>query len=94
MYYYILYTSALTSTIGSNAVKVFLIVMSAITSGVEPHPMTIIGICLVVFSIVGYAWLSNYFKKQAEEAKQQPWLKAEPLASKGADEGTPLNSKA
>ena len=84
-YYYILYTSALTSTIGSNGIKVFLIVVTALQQRIS-HPIAIFGIGLVVLSIGLYAYLSHLFKqeqsKKAEEAK-------EALAK--ADESTPLS---
>ena len=73
------------SPIGSNGIKVFLIVVTALQQRIS-HPIAIFGIGLVVLSIGLYAYLSHLFKqeqsKKAEEAK-------EALAK--ADESTPLS---
>jgi len=81
MYYYILYTSALTSTIGSNGIKIFLIVISAITEDGDRPPLTWIGIATVSCAIAIYGYFSFQFK-QEQDAK----VKA------AADEKTPLSS--
>jgi drug/metabolite transporter (DMT)-like permease len=56
-YYYIHYTSALTSTVGSNGIKIFLICITAFTDGYE-DTTTILGIAIVVLAIITYAYLS------------------------------------
>jgi dolichyl-phosphate-mannose--protein O-mannosyl transferase len=78
MYYFVHYTSALTSTIGSIAVKIELIVEDAAVSG-ENDPLTWIGITVVVLSIVLYGYASYQLKLSQDAA-----------ATKPADEKTPL----
>ena len=87
LYYYILYTSALTSTIGSIGVKIFLICVSAFTDGVW-DPLSWTGITLVVLAIVLYGYLS--FGGGGKAAAPPPPSIEEPLAKAPPDEGTPL----
>lgn len=56
-YYFVSYTSALTSTIGANLVKVILIVAAAIEAGVHDI-VSWSGVALVVSSIGLYVYLS------------------------------------
>ena len=83
-YYFILYTSALSSTIGSNSVKIFIIVASMYTDGVFDI-ISVSGVGLVVVSIVAYAYFQHQFKQQQAAGAD----KSQPLAAK-ADEKTPL----
>lgn len=76
-YYFIMYTSALTSTVGSNCIKIFLIVMTAFE--VSLPPLSWAGVAIVVGAIVTYAYLGYRAKAQAAKA---------PIAI--ADEKTPL----
>ena len=97
-YFFIMYTSALTSTIGSIGIKVGLIGVSAITDGLTA-PLAWVGIAIVLISIVVYGYLT-YMLKQKETAKEAS-DKAEPLAAKEAppvpqpavDENTPLKGR-
>ena len=91
IYYYILFTSALTSTVGSNGIKIILICASAITDHIF-NPFTWSGIGIVVIAIVAYAYFS-YLEKNAPKPAAGTDSKAEPLAVKSAspaDEQTPL----
>lgn len=88
-YYFILFTSALTSTIGSNGVKIFLILVTMITDNMIDLP-SVCGVVLVVLSICLYTYFQHQFKQS--EAARAADSKAAPLASK-ADEKTPLASK-
>lgn len=87
VYYFILYTSALTSTIGSNGVKIFLLLLSAIQATMQGSmgigPVLIIGNLIVVGSIVSYGYFGYQFKK--EQAEKADGEKITP-----ADEKTPL----
>jgi len=56
-YYFVSFTSALTSTIGANLVKVILIVAAAIQAGIHDIASWT-GVGLVVVSIGAYVWLS------------------------------------
>ena len=67
MYYYILYTSALTSTVGSAGIKILLICLSALTDHVQSL-VSWAGITLVVLSIATYAYLSLQEKKAPRDA--------------------------
>jgi hypothetical protein len=89
-YYFIHYTSALTMTIGSNGVKVFLLVVSAITDGMTSIP-SITGIAIVVCSICGYAYFSFTAKKPPPRAQTADSDMKQPLAT--ATESTPLAAK-
>lgn len=57
VYYFIVYTSALTSTVGANGVKILLITASAISSGVHDF-ISWSGIVLVLGALVAYAALT------------------------------------
>lgn len=91
-YYFIMYTSALSSTIGSNAVKIFIIVVSAFTDNLDTGGLDLvswIGVITVVTSIVTYTYFQQLFKNQQQNLSQNPSLfkiaadeKAAPLASK------------
>ena len=74
-YYFIMTTSALTSTIGSNGVKILLLIITAITDKIS-DALTICGIVIVILSIAAYAYFAMDEKKQkqlaAEAAKSDP----------------------
>ena len=54
VYYFILYTSALSCTIGANAIKILLIVISAIEStGGDTVALMWVGIVIVIVSVDG-----------------------------------------
>jgi len=84
-YYFVMYTNALTSTIGSNGVKIFLIICTAVSDGVT-EVLSWVGIVIVVVSIGLYAYL---FYGMNSAPAPPTYDKAEPLA-KPADEKTPL----
>jgi hypothetical protein len=96
-YYYIHYTSALTSTVGSNGIKIFLICITALTDGMT-DPTTVLGIIIVVLAIISYAYLSfqEKHKKPAMTSDTKAGAataadeKAEPLAP---SETTPLTQQ-
>jgi drug/metabolite transporter (DMT)-like permease len=80
VYYYIIYTSALASTIGSNGVKIFLIVIAALTEGGQV-PLTWVGIAIVVVAIGAYAYLSYQFSNPPKKADEKtPLTSAETKA--------------
>jgi len=64
-YCFILVTSALTTAVGANGIKIFLISYAAILAGVH-DPLSWTGIAIVISSIVGYAFFSF---KGAQAAK-------------------------
>lgn len=83
-YYFILLTSALTSTIGSNGVKIGLICFSAAVAGVK-DVTSWVGISITVSAIIAYGYI-GYIEKN-------PPKKEQPDAEKGlvaANESTPL----
>lgn len=77
-YYYIMYTSALTSTVGSNAVKIFLIVMTAFEESLPP--LAWVGVGVVVLAIVAYAYFQNEMKAKGTPVADEKT----PLASAAA----------
>ena len=62
VYYFVLYTSALTSAIGANGIKIFLITVSAIAAGVHDF-LSWFGILTVVAAMGVYAYL-NFMEAQ------------------------------
>ena len=94
-YFFVLSTSALTTTIAANGVKVIMIVSSAFVAG-GLGPRNIVGIVFVCLAIVAY----GYFSYALKDGRLPQWLQA-PLFSVGADaesgmfakpsEATPLN---
>jgi hypothetical protein len=85
MYYFIMYTSALAAAIGGNGVKIFLIVISALTTtdpGTAAVGLVVVkwfGIATVVLAIVAYAYFSFQFAQAAKKEPPKP------------DEETPLS---
>jgi drug/metabolite transporter (DMT)-like permease len=78
LYYFILYTSALSSSVGSNAVKIFLIIITAITDNML-KPTTIGGAVIVIAAIIAYAYFGFMGGK-----------KPPPAAAPGDDKSAPL----
>ena len=68
VYYFVAYTSALTSMVGANGIKIFLISTSAIAAGVTDL-LSWIGIALVVSAIVLYAYIGYTEARQSDLAK-------------------------
>ena len=66
VYYFVLYTSALTSAIGANGIKIFLITVSAIAAGVHDF-LSWFGILTVVAAMGVYAYL-NFMEAQNGKA--------------------------
>jgi len=79
-YYYIHYTSALTMTIGSNGVKIFLLIISLLTGGGAVTTETLIGISIVILSIVAYAYLGQALKKPPAKTADEAPKETTPLA--------------
>ena len=69
VYYYVMLTSALSSTIGSMSLKVVLIFVSAVQDQVG-DPISWAGIALATGATAVYAWLS--FVAQQQEAAAMP----------------------
>ena len=85
-YYYVMLTSALTSTIGSLGVKITLLLVSAMQAGVR-DPVSLTGIAIVALSISSYAYFS-YQAKVAAAAAAAAKLSAD--GAPKATEKTPL----
>ena len=89
-YYFILYTSALSSMVGSNAIKIFLIVISSATDQIY-DALSISGIVITILAISAYAYFSYEQKKRkAEEKETDRPIETTPLAGKeqgGGEEG-------
>lgn len=83
VYYYIMYTSALSSTIGSNGIKIVLIIISALTEGGQGL-LTWVGIAIVVGSIGLYAYLAYQFANQTTVRKVEEPKETTPLADSKA----------
>lgn len=62
VYYFVAYTSALTTAIGANGIKIFLISASAMAAGVTDF-LSWLGIFIVIVAIIVYAYL-NYQEGQ------------------------------
>lgn len=88
-YYFVLYTSALTLSVGSNGCKIFLIVLSMFTDNML-DVVSICGVLLVVASIGMYTYFQHQFNVE-QKAKAAASMAA-PLNPK-ADEKTPLAGK-
>ena len=83
-YFFIMYTSALTSTVGSIGIKIFLIAISAITDHID-MPLAWVGIAIVICAIGAYGYLQVLSKLAPPPADP----KAQPL-----NEKTPLRGSA
>ena len=97
-YFFVLLTSALSTTVAANAVKVINIVISALISHVSA-PRNWVGVALVCVSLAAYAYFS-YMSKRRPSPLGSPSLKMPfkkeytwaPDAEAGkTTEGTPLN---
>ena len=75
VYYFVLYTSALTCTVGANGIKILLITAGAISAGVT-DALSWCGILLVTLAMAVYAYL-NFTESQRPKA---PPGGAEPIA--------------
>jgi len=71
LYYYVMLTSALASAILSNAIKIVLIIVSAIMSGVT-DPVSWTGISIVVLAILAYAYISFKGASPPPPKKEDP----------------------
>ena len=83
----------MTSTIGSNAVKIFLIIVSALQAGVK-DATSWSGIVLTVASIVAYGYFSFKEKEEAKAAAAAAKAEAKQptLAEEAPSEKTPLRT--
>ena len=91
-YYFILSTSALTSAVTSNGVKIVILVVSAITDKVS-SAQNICGIVLTSLAIISYTYFSYQAKKRPPAPLWPPLAKAAPPAEISkplAGEATPL----
>lgn len=89
-YYFIMYTSALASTIGSLALKIFVLCIAAIQAGVH-DVISEAGIALVVVSTLAYAYFSHRDRLAKEEADA---LGKGVIAAPAPSENTPLKPSA
>lgn len=78
VYYFVLYTSALTSTVGANAIKILLITVSALSAGVSDF-LSWFGISLVVAAMGMYAYL-NFTEKKPPPKEPAPTKNVPPPA--------------
>ena len=69
-YYFTLYTSALTSTVGANGVKIILITAAAIQAGVS-DAISWIGISITVVTICAYSYFNITEQQQQQQHQQQ-----------------------
>ena len=91
------YTSALTTAIAANGIKIFLISSSALAAGVS-DPLSWFGILLVIVAVVIYAYLGYQEGQAAERAKlaanaanaQHPILQAQAAGVEVATEKSAL----
>lgn len=86
-YYFISFSGALTTAVGSNAVKIMIIVITAITDGGVKVGWA--GVVLVAVFVAAYAYFSYVEKQRAREASAAP-SEATPLASAMKGGGGPL----
>lgn len=77
-YYFLFYTSPLTMMIGSNGVKIFILVLSATEESLKWYAW--IGVGIVVIAIGSYVHAQHEFKQQQQK----------PSAETGLTEKTPL----
>ena len=93
-YYFIRLTSALTSGIGANAVKIVLLIVSAIMAHVV-DPVSWTGISIVVLSILAYMYVT--MKEMIDGVLQRLFVSkpsdADPEAPAKPTEATPLNQQ-
>jgi hypothetical protein len=80
---FILVTSALTTSVCGNGIKICLIAYSAVLAGVN-DALSWTGIAVVIVSVVAYAYLSFVDAQQPPPSKDEPKLVAAPT------EATPL----
>ena len=80
-YYFTLYTSALTSTVGANGVKIILITAAAIQVGVS-DAISWIGISITVVTICAYSYFN--ITEQQQQQQQQQQQRVDPGAYPGA----------
>ena len=102
-YFFVLLTSALTTTVAANGVKVINIVISALISHVSA-PRNWVGVALVCVALAVYAYVSYMAKKRPPPLGgphfPNPFAKGEVTkgvpdaeAGKALNEGTPLNGE-
>ena len=83
VYYYLMLTSALTSTIGSMSLKVVLILAAAMQDHVN-DPISWVGIALATSAMAVYAWISL---REEEATKVESWG-----GGKGSEGGIALSA--
>lgn len=83
VYYYLMLTSALTSTIGSMSLKVVLILAAAMQDHVN-DPISWVGIALATSAMAVYAWISL---SEEEATKVESWG-----GGKGSEGGIALSA--
>ena len=93
-YFFILLTSALTTTVAANGVKVINIVISALAAHIS-DTRNWLGVTLVCIALCVYAYFSYSAKKKPPPSLKLPFMKeyskGAPDAEAGkATEGTPL----
>jgi len=90
-YFFVLLTSALTSTVAANGVKVINIVISAIASHVS-KVQNWLGVALVCLSLCAYAYFSFMAKGKPSAPAKTPFMKGggDAEAGKAYTEATPL----
>lgn len=84
-YYFVMLTSALTSGIAANSIKIVLIIIAAIQASIA-DPLSWTGIAIVILAILGYAYLSIIAKAPPKPPADVE--KATPILTK--TEETPL----
>ena len=92
-YYFTLYTSALTSTVGANGVKIVLITGGALWSGIHDS-LSWMGISVTIFAISAYSYF-NIAEQQAAKQAGEVGVQRTELPAKGGvvlspSESTPL----
>jgi hypothetical protein len=85
VYYYLMLTSALTSTIGSMSLKVVLILAAAMQDHVN-DPISWVGIALATSAMAVYAWISLR-EEEATKVESCSWG-----GGKGSEGGIALSA--
>mmetsp|Transcript_26168 Transcript_26168/g.64860 ORF Transcript_26168/g.64860 Transcript_26168/m.64860 type:complete len:366 (-) Transcript_26168:136-1233(-) len=89
-YFFIMYTSALTSTVASNGTKVVNIVISALIASALHDPRNICGVVLVCISIMAYAYAGHLAKKNPPKPLNFSFLSKDMESGAKVSEKTPL----
>jgi hypothetical protein len=91
-YYYVNLTSAVTATIGANAVKITLIIVAAMQDNDVQDVYTWAGVALVIISIAAYAYLTIEIAAAAGAPDEDASLEKPPAVETTPLQPAPLKS--